>query len=116
ASDPAGAAAVPARLRAADLAARAGAGGWVTQVAGADGGWALGGDAFARAADASAGRGVVRSSRFRVAGAGGRPVLEGAGRGHGVGLCQTGAARRARAGQGYREILGAYFPGAAARR
>lgn len=116
ASDPAGAAAVPARLRAADLAVRGGAGGWVTQVVGADGGWALGGDAFARAADASAGRGVVRSSRFRLAGGTGRPVLEGAGRGHGVGLCQAGAARRARAGQGYREILGAYFPGAAARR
>ncbi|ABC81805.1 SpoIID/LytB domain-containing protein [Anaeromyxobacter dehalogenans] len=115
ASDPGGAAAVPARLRAADLAVRAGAGGWVAQVAGADGGWALGGDAFARAADASAGRGVVRSSRFRLASASGagRPVLEGAGRGHGVGLCQAGAARRARAGQGYREILRAYFPGAA---
>lgn len=115
-SDPAGAAAVPARLRAADLSVRAGAGGWVAQVAGSDGRWALGGDAFARAADASAGRGVVRSSRFRVLGGAGGPALEGGGRGHGVGLCQAGAARRARGGQGHREILGAYFPGAAARR
>ncbi|WP_232288415.1 SpoIID/LytB domain-containing protein [Anaeromyxobacter sp. K] len=112
-SDPAGAAAVPARLGAADLAVRAGAGGWVTQVGGAGGGWALGGDAFARAADASAGRGVVRSSRFRLAGGAGPPVLEGAGHGHGVGLCQAGAARRARAGEGYRGILRAYFPAAA---
>ncbi|ACL65270.1 SpoIID/LytB domain protein [Anaeromyxobacter dehalogenans 2CP-1] len=116
ASDPAGAAAVPARLGAPDLAVRAGAGGWVTQVAGAGGGWALGGDAFARAADASAGRGVVRSSRFRLGGGAGPPVLEGAGHGHGVGLCQAGAARRARGGEGYRGILRAYFPAATVER
>jgi stage II sporulation protein D len=35
----------------------------------------------------------------------------GAGWGHGVGLCQWGAVGRARAGQGYRTIVGAYFPG-----
>jgi len=34
----------------------------------------------------------------------------GGGRGHGVGLCQDGAKGRAVAGQGYREILGHYFP------
>lgn len=40
-------------------------------------------------------------------------VVEGRGSGHGVGLCQWGAIGRARAGQGYREILRAYYPGTA---
>lgn len=111
--DPAGATAVPASLRAADLVAIAGAGGWVAQVADPGGRWRLGGDAFARAADAAEGRGVVRSSRFTVRDAGGAVLLEGRGHGHGVGLCQAGAARRARGGAGYRELLAAYFPGAA---
>lgn len=39
-------------------------------------------------------------------------TLQGFGAGHGLGLCQVGAAERARAGQGYREILGFYYPGA----
>ena len=38
-------------------------------------------------------------------------VADGAGAGHGVGLCQWGAIGRARAGHSYREILSAYFPG-----
>ncbi len=36
----------------------------------------------------------------------------GAGWGHGVGMCQWGAVGRARAGQDFRQILAAYFPGA----
>ena len=35
----------------------------------------------------------------------------GAGWGHGVGMCQWGAVGRARAGQGFTTIVGAYFPG-----
>ncbi|MHB9026800.1 MAG: SpoIID/LytB domain-containing protein [Armatimonadota bacterium] len=35
----------------------------------------------------------------------------GAGRGHGIGLCQWGADGRAKASQGCRQILKAYFPG-----
>ncbi len=38
-------------------------------------------------------------------------VAEGAGAGHGVGLCQWGAIGRARAGQRHDEILSAYYPG-----
>jgi stage II sporulation protein D len=45
--------------------------------------------------------------------AGGRFVLTGAGWGHGVGLCQIGAAVMAEEGKGYREILAHYYPGAA---
>ncbi len=38
-------------------------------------------------------------------------VVEGAGWGHGIGMCQIGALGRARAGHSYREILGTYYPG-----
>ncbi|MQA90892.1 MAG: SpoIID/LytB domain-containing protein [Gemmatimonas sp.] len=38
-------------------------------------------------------------------------VAEGMGWGHGIGMCQVGAMGRARAGQSYRTILGAYYPG-----
>jgi len=108
--DPAGAAAIPLVLQASDLRVSTGAGGWVTQVGDAEGRWRISGDAFARAADAAAGRGVVRSSRFTLSDAGQSVAFHGSGRGHGVGLCQLGAARRAAAGEGYRSILRWYFP------
>lgn len=38
-------------------------------------------------------------------------TADGAGWGHGVGMCQWGAVGRARAGQDYRTILSTYFPG-----
>lgn len=38
-------------------------------------------------------------------------TLHGAGWGHGVGLCQIGAAQMAAEGYGYRDILAHYFPG-----
>ena len=43
-------------------------------------------------------------------------VLRGAGWGHGVGLCQIGAAKMAASGIGFREILAHYFPGAELRK
>jgi stage II sporulation protein D len=42
-----------------------------------------------------------------------RVTLRGNGNGHGVGMCQWGAIGRARAGQDFRTILQAYFPGTA---
>lgn len=39
-------------------------------------------------------------------------TLEGAGFGHGVGLCQYGAEARARSGMTWRQILSLYYPGA----
>jgi len=39
-------------------------------------------------------------------------IFTGRGVGHGVGLCQTGAAEMAREGKSYREILAFYYPGA----
>lgn len=43
-------------------------------------------------------------------------VFSGRGSGHGVGLCQWGARGRAKVGEGYREILAHYYPGAEIRR
>ncbi|MGI8618865.1 MAG: SpoIID/LytB domain-containing protein [Gemmatimonadaceae bacterium] len=40
-----------------------------------------------------------------------RVTFRGRGNGHGVGMCQWGAIGRARAGQSWREILQAYYPG-----
>jgi stage II sporulation protein D len=59
---------------------------------------------------------ILRSNTFEltVSGAGRRItrlLAEGSGNGHGVGFCQWGAVGRARAGQDYRQILGAYYPG-----
>ncbi len=70
----------------------------------------MGGEAFARALDGAMGYGVVRSSRFRARQIGDSVLLSGSGFGHGVGLCQTGAAMRAARGEGYGEILRHYFP------
>ncbi len=39
-------------------------------------------------------------------------IFQGAGWGHGVGMCQSGAIGRAESGQNYREILAHYFSGA----
>lgn len=52
------------------------------------------------------------SSAFVVDEENGRFVLRGAGWGHGVGLCQIGAAVMANEGKGYRQILRHYYPGA----
>jgi stage II sporulation protein D (peptidoglycan lytic transglycosylase) len=59
---------------------------------------------------------LLRSNAFTLlATGGGRLVtqltVDGMGSGHGVGFCQWGAVGRARAGQGYEQILAAYFPG-----
>jgi SpoIID/LytB domain protein len=50
------------------------------------------------------------SSAFVVENEGGRFVLRGAGWGHGVGLCQIGAAVMAAQSRGYEEILLHYYP------
>ena len=67
------------------------------------------------------GEASLRSAVFQLieTRAGGRLthlVAEGAGAGHGVGMCQWGAVGRARIGQDAAMILGAYFPGTELRR
>ncbi|MGA9070270.1 MAG: SpoIID/LytB domain-containing protein [Terracidiphilus sp.] len=54
----------------------------------------------------------IRSNWFEIAADGDGFLFHGRGSGHGVGLCQAGAAEMAREGHGYREILAQYFPGA----
>jgi stage II sporulation protein D len=57
----------------------------------------------------------VRSDAYEIAVRNGALVFDGRGYGHGVGLCQEGAAEMAAEGKSAREILGFYFPGTAVR-
>jgi stage II sporulation protein D len=64
---------------------------------------------------------LLRSAAFTLIATGAgqgvtRLVADGSGAGHGVGLCQWGAVGRSRAGQDFRRILAAYYPGAALQR
>lgn len=54
---------------------------------------------------------LLRSRSYDVRTSDGYVQFDGAGTGHGVGLCQIGAEQRGRAGQKWAEILAAYFPG-----
>ena len=54
--------------------------------------------------------GGLRSSLFVVEVKDGEAVFRGAGFGHGVGMCQTGAVGMAEVGKKYREILRHYYP------
>ncbi|MDE7189535.1 MAG: amidase, partial [Muribaculaceae bacterium] len=51
------------------------------------------------------------SSAFNIKDWGDTLLLNGRGWGHGVGLCQIGAANMALHGYNYREILSFYYPG-----
>lgn len=53
----------------------------------------------------------LKSSAFTVRWEGDRLILDGKGWGHGVGLCQIGAAVMASQGFTFRQILGHYYPG-----
>lgn len=57
------------------------------------------------------GYGVIRSTGFEVKLTDEGFTFIGVGYGHGVGLCQWGAKRRAEEGFSYREILSYYYPG-----
>lgn len=60
----------------------------------------------------SFGPGSIRSPRYTTRIEGDLTVFEGRGRGHGVGLCQKGAAARLQGGATARDVLAHYFPGA----
>jgi stage II sporulation protein D len=53
----------------------------------------------------------VRSDLFTVRVEGGRYIFSGVGSGHGVGLCQAGAAEMGVEGMSYGDILSFYYPG-----
>jgi stage II sporulation protein D len=54
---------------------------------------------------------ILRSTLFELSMTDKHVVFTGKGWGHGVGMCQAGAIGRAHAGQSYKEILAAYYPG-----
>jgi stage II sporulation protein D len=59
---------------------------------------------------------ILRSSKFgKIETGGGQVTVTGRGYGHGIGMCQTGAIGRARAGQDFERILGAYYSGVSLR-
>ncbi|MDR0307478.1 MAG: SpoIID/LytB domain-containing protein [Chitinispirillales bacterium] len=60
----------------------------------------------------SASNPILRSSNFTIETANNdKVVIKGRGYGHGIGMCQTGAIGRARAGQSFEQILFAYYSG-----
>ena len=60
--------------------------------------------------------GNLRSSLFVVEMQAGAATFRGAGFGHGVGMCQTGAMGMAETGKSYREVLRHYYPGTVLRK
>jgi len=53
---------------------------------------------------------LIASNNFSSRQEGGQVILEGAGQGHGIGLCQRGAKAMAKQGSSFRQILNHYFP------
>ncbi len=70
------------------------------------------GDVLRAALNQTLGERAIQSTRFTLTRTGTRYDFAGTGFGHGVGLCQRGAAARARRGDSVEAILGTYFPGA----
>ncbi len=99
--------------------AEAGAGGWVRWLAvrQQDGSVRrLRGEEFHSRAGRRLGWNAIRSACFTVRREGDTWAFEGRGFGHGVGLCQWGAAGLARQGWDHARILAFYFPGTNLRR
>jgi stage II sporulation protein D len=65
---------------------------------------------FRFAVNRSLGWNTLRSDWYTLTPTSAGLAFDGKGYGHGVGLCQAGAAQMARQGSTYREILGFYFP------
>jgi stage II sporulation protein D len=98
-----------------ELALLTGQGGYVLRVVAPGGAGSARGEAVARALDKAMGWGAVRSGRFSFRQEGDTVQVRGAGLGHGLGLCQRGAALRAARGESYQAILSHYFPRATLR-
>ena len=74
---------------------------------------AVRGERLRSVVNASLGPRTMKSTRFTVLREGRKVLFKGRGFGHGVGLCQTGAMVRARAGHSPRDIITHYYPGTA---
>lgn len=69
------------------------------------------GETFRTAVCRTLGWSTIKSTWFTIHRQKGQIILVGRGFGHGVGMCQWGAKGRALAGQTYRQIIEAYYPG-----
>jgi stage II sporulation protein D len=99
---------LPARLDSLRIAARTPSGrAWRLET----GGQAIQASALRFAVGRAIGWSQVPSDLYELSDSGDRLLFEGRGSGHGVGLCQAGAARMGEDGRGYREILEFYYPG-----
>jgi stage II sporulation protein D (peptidoglycan lytic transglycosylase) len=76
-----------------------------------DGTHVVTGDEFRAIVNRALGDRTIDSTKFTLARNGSRYTFTGSGLGHGVGLCQLGAAARARRGDSLDAILAAYYPG-----
>jgi stage II sporulation protein D len=72
----------------------------------------ISGEDFRLAIGTSLGWNLVRSDLFNLRDSPDEIILNGAGSGHGAGMCQTEAEHMGDAGRDYREILAFYYPGA----
>lgn len=88
-----------------------GTGGFVSRVEDPRTGRFVSGDTFVREIDRRLGWGKIRSARFDWEIGPSSVRFVGSGVGHGVGLCQQGAARMAQAGANHQAILAHFFAG-----
>jgi peptidoglycan hydrolase-like amidase len=87
---------------------------WTRRLSQQDAALLLGkGESGRLAVDRRRGWNAVPSNNFTSREEGGQVILEGAGQGHGIGLCQRGARAMAEKGDGFRQILNHYFPNTA---
>ena len=69
------------------------------------------GEEFRTIVNRALGPRAIQSTLFTVSRSRSDVVFSGAGFGHGVGLCQVGAAERAKRGESLQAIVSHYFPG-----
>ncbi|MBZ5705891.1 MAG: SpoIID/LytB domain-containing protein [Acidobacteriia bacterium] len=80
---------------------------------GADADATISASSFRFAVDRTLGWNQIRSDLYDLRDSGDQIIFTGRGSGHGVGLCQAGAAEMGKEGKSYREILAFYYPGTA---
>jgi stage II sporulation protein D len=83
---------------------------WTRRLAPEDAAVLTTGEAGRLAVDRRLGWNIVPSNNFTSRTENGHVFLQGSGQGHGIGLCQRGAAAMARASATFRDILAHYFP------